>query len=329
MLLRTRVTRAALALVLVLSVAAFTPSTFRTVGWAEGPPAPQYRTEATGGVVQGRLWVLGGFQPSPFTSVRTAQVFDPATGTWAPGPDIPVAISHQAMATDRQFLYLAGGYPLRPGGGQDVATTDVFRLDTVTGRWVRLPPLPEPRGSGALVFTNRRLYFFGGNDEHRADMGTTWSLGIDEPWAWVRRADMSNPRSHLAGVGLGGLVYAVGGQHDHDENAVAQATLSIFDPATDQWTAGPDLPQPLSHISAATFAYADRIIMLGGASAHLHAVRMTYGYTPGRGWVMLSPLPESRYSGVGGAIAGKLYYTGGSKYGGPFQLTTWEGTALG
>jgi N-acetylneuraminic acid mutarotase len=327
--LRSRTARAVVVGAAALALAGFTPSTFRTVGWAEVAPAPVYRTEAIGGAVQGRLWVLGGFQPTPFAPTRSVQVFDPATATWTAGPDLPVAISHQAMATDRQFVYLAGGYPARPGGGQDVATTDVFRLDTSTGRWVRLPPLPEARGSGALVFMNRRLYFFGGNDAARQDVGASWSLGIDEPWHWVDLADMPNPRSHLAGVGLGGKLYAVGGQHNYDENAVSQPTVSIYDPTTDQWSPGPDLPQALSHLSAATFAYSNRIITLGGTSGHLHAVRMTYAYTPGAGWVMLSPLPESRYSGVAGVIDGKLYYAGGSRYGGPFQLTTWQGTAVG
>jgi hypothetical protein len=329
MQLRYRTARAAVVLAAMVALAAFTPSTFRTVGWVEVAPAPVYRTEAIGGTVQNRLWVLGGFQPTPFAPTRSVQIFDPVAGTWVAGPDLPVAVSHQAMATDRQFVYLAGGYPARPGGGQEVATTDVFRLDTVSGRWVRLPPLPEARGSGALVFMNRRLYFFGGNDAARRDVGTVWSLGIDEPWQWLRRADMPNPRSHLAGVGLAGKLYAVGGQHSYDENAVSQASLSVYDAATDQWSPGPDLPQPLSHLSAATFAHSNRIITLGGTSGHLHAVRMTYAYTPGGGWVMLSPLPESRYSGVGGVIDGRLYYTGGSKYGGAFQLATWQGTAIG
>ena len=79
-----------------------------------------------------------------------AELFDPATGTWAPAGTVADALGGQTATTltDGRIL-LAGG-----AGGLDtndagVTTAQVYQ--PATGRWSPITAMPEPRLSGQAV----------------------------------------------------------------------------------------------------------------------------------------------------------------------------------
>lgn len=82
----------------------------------------------------------------------------------------------------------------------------------------------------------------------------------DEPAPEQRRAAaLPTPRTEVTGTAWEGLIVAAGGL---DANGAAVADVDLYDPATDTWTAGPDLPVALHH--TAVDALGDRVYAVGG-----------------------------------------------------------------
>ncbi len=122
-------------------------------GWQPKAAAPSARTEVAAGVLDERIWVVGGLTDAG-ASAEVA-VYDPAADRWAGGPAIPEPRHHTAAAGDGERLWVVGGYT------NDRAPTDtVWTLEK--DAWTPGPALPEPRAAGALAWDGERLVYAGG-----------------------------------------------------------------------------------------------------------------------------------------------------------------------
>lgn len=289
-------------------------ATPEATGWRTAAPSPVTRYEGQGAVVDGRLFALGGYTTCCRPAATTAShVYDPVADTWDAIADMPEPITHAGTAVVGDEIVLAGGFV---GDSPGAATDEVWRYDTVGDAWERGVDLPAPRGGGALVAHGTDLHFLGGGGPGGGELiaedhADHWVLadGADE---WVARAPVPNPRNHMAGVELGGLIYAVGGQHLDDEGAGNQDTVEVYDPATGAWTAGPPLPQPTGHISASTFVRDGRIVVAGGKSQGFRLVPEVWELDPAAGeWTALPPLPRGMQSPLAGGVGDAIVVTTG------------------
>ncbi len=300
---------------------------FTTINWGTAAAAPVGRSEAQGIMVDGKLYVLGGFQSSPFGPTDSAYAYDTASNTWTTLATMPLRLTHTGVAAVGRQIFVAGGYfgsSSTNFGAQTFATKAVWRYDIDTNTWSSMPDLPQARGSGGLVARGRFLHFFGGADLSRNDKGEHWILNLDSG-GWVAAAPMPNPRSHMGFAELAGKVYVVGGQHDVDAALVTQNSVHCFDPTTGVWSEVAPLPVARGHISTATFSMGGRILVLGGETSHGTSVSLVHAYDPlTNAWSTLTSLPANRYSGVAGSAGGLVYYATGSG-----TATTYKGAAVG
>ncbi len=75
---------------------------------------PEPRTEVGGTAWRGLVAVAGGFTADGGASARF-DLYDPQANRWVPGPPLPVALHHLAMATLGDRVYVAGGYTIATG----------------------------------------------------------------------------------------------------------------------------------------------------------------------------------------------------------------------
>jgi N-acetylneuraminic acid mutarotase len=287
--------------------------------WGGAAPLPVARFEADSAAVNGRMYVFGGFYNAAIQATTEADRYDPATDTWSLLSDMPQPITHAGTAVDGQTVYLAGGFV---GDGLSAVTDRVLTYDVSTDTWGDAPPLPEARGAGALVRLGRQLHYFGGLDATFQDRGDHWVLNLDGGTAWVSAAPMPNPRNHLGYTDLGGLAYAIGGQHALDEGAGNQAEVDAYDPSTDTWTAVAPLPIPRGHVHTSTFVLGSRIVIVGGETNGGRDLADVTEYDPtADNWVALTPLPETRQAASAQQIAGQIIVAGGRVGGGPTATT--------
>jgi N-acetylneuraminic acid mutarotase len=296
--------------------------------WQTAADAPLGLTEAQGVVAGDKLYVFGGYTSfSPFCTTTRSHVYDPVTDSWTSLPDIPEAWTHAGVVADEGDIYMAGGYLNEPNCEKsEVATTTVYRYDVAAATWHSdLPPLPEARGSGGLVRLGRDLHFFGGTDTDRIDRSEHWVLSLEGGSPWRLADPLPNPRNHMGYAALGGRIYAIGGQHSHEDDAVAQTSVHRYNPDLDLWTEVASLPTPLSHQSSSTFVIGNRIMVIGGEEGHNNDIDTVLAYDPVLdAWTILSPLPEKLRAGVGGAIGEEIIFTGGGR----FSTTTYRGVPV-
>jgi N-acetylneuraminic acid mutarotase len=297
-----------------------TPSLRSPFTWSTAAPLPSPRFEANDAAVNDQLYVMGGFYNSSLQATTEVDRFDPNTNTWTVLSDMPQPITHAGTATDGQTIYLAGGFV---GDALNATTNRVLQYNVATDSWSDAPALPAARGAGALVRLGRQLHFFGGLDANATDRGDHWVLNLDGGTSWTSAAALPNPRNHLGCADLGGLAYAIGGQHGFDEAAGNQAEVDAYDPATDTWTTAAPLPSPRGHVHTSTFDLNGGIIIVGGETNGPSVLADVTEYDQHTNtWVALPPLPQARQAAVAQEVGGRIVVAGGQLGGSPSSITS-------
>jgi non-specific serine/threonine protein kinase len=267
-----------------------------TASWQRLAPALSRRTEVTAAWDGSRLHVAGGFAESAQT-VTTVEVFDPATGAWSRGPDLPVGVNHAMAAALDGTVYVLGGY-LGPGLEHPTARTFALRGD----RWVELPAMPEPRAAGGAAALDGRIHVAGGV----GPAGLAASMLVFDPAAesWSTAPGPPTRREHLGVAAAAGQLYVVGGRTGGIGTNLDAA--EAYDPATGAWSTLPALPTPRGGM-AATATTGGLVVAAGGEARETFDEVEAFDVNAGR-WFSLPPLPTARH-GLGVAAAGSTVYT--------------------
>jgi N-acetylneuraminic acid mutarotase len=127
--------------------------------WESRNPMSVPRNHAFSGVVNGKIYVIGGRTGHGFilsaTNTNVVEEYDPVSNMWSiPKERMPTARSGGASGTDGRRIYVAGG---------EVTTTAlvgayraVEAYDPATNSWTALPSMPMPRhGVAGAVIGNR------------------------------------------------------------------------------------------------------------------------------------------------------------------------------
>lgn len=232
--------------------------------WYPVSPSPIPRAEGPGTVVNGKLYIVGGFHTRALEVTSRFDVYDPASDRWSRLSDMPVPNTHMLGAADGDTIWYAGGFI---GDHPGRATRAVYKYHVPSDQWTEGPPLPARRAGGGFVRLGRSLHYFSGLSlDRNTNYGEHWVLSLDGDQTWTPRAPLPHPRSHLASVVLDGQIYAIGGQFRHDLNRRDVAFVHRYDPDSDSWTALAPLPFALSHIETSTLVWGGRIYVFGGRS---------------------------------------------------------------
>lgn len=302
--------------------ASSTPSTNAsslTITWSEVEDALVSRFEGQSAVVDGLLYVFGGYTDgSIIPKSFEGEFYDPEADMWVALPFMPRPLTHAGTAVHESSIYFAGGVvgSENPDEEQKIPATDeVWRFDTHTWEWSAMPALPEPRGAGTLATMGDTLHFVGGTTEDRETALTDhFTLDLKNPTAWVEAPPMKAGRNHLASVVLDGKIYVVGGQTGHNETLTTQATVEVYDPEVGDWQEVAPLPHGLGHITNSTFAVGGKIVVVGGeTSAYGSYTDEVWVYDPGTDrWTSSTPFPLEQASMMGGVVDETIYLMGGT-----------------
>ncbi len=201
-----------------------------TATWTALPPLPIPVFGAVGGFVAGRFCVAGGYTTTTgdWDGTYALQCFDPATATWATGPDIPgpVEIGGAGGAAGGVVdgnLHVTGGC-----GANTCASNQHFYYDGTT--WTPAAILPDFLVFHGAAAGQGRLYvggdYAGGTDFYEYDPG------LD---VWVARASLpanAGQKSPVGAVVPGGVFWWGG---DLGDWANVQDTTWYWNPVVNAW----------------------------------------------------------------------------------------------
>jgi N-acetylneuraminic acid mutarotase len=214
-------------------------------------------------LANGRVLVTGG---GTFAlndpSLNSAELYDPATGSWTPAGTM---IAHRRIHT--ATLLADGRVLVASGMGGTFASpallngSDIY--DPATGSWT-----PTGRIATARVFhtatllPNGKVLVTGGSNFTSViyDSAETYDPAIGQ---WRAAGNMTTARnSHTATLLLTGKILVVAGFNNEPVNS-AQKSVELYDPANRSWTSTADLNVVRGN-HAATLLTDGRVLVTGG-----------------------------------------------------------------
>src|SRR6267143_1714408 len=260
--------------------------------WQTRAPMPVSRQELATGVLNGKVYVVGGYD-AVAQSTATVQVYNPTTDTWTLAQALPIAVNHNAAAVVGGKLYSFGA-----GVGE------TFVYDPNSNSWVaRASSHYVHRGTAAVGVINDRIYVAGG-------AGTTSQreLEVYDPVAntWTIKAPMSVPRNHTGGGVINGKFYVVGGRAGPSTDA-----LEVYNPQTNTWSTLAPMPTARSGFAAAVVN--NELWVFGGEDPQTLVLNAEVEvYSPvSNSWRRLPDMPFPRHGLWASVIGNKIYMPGG------------------
>jgi N-acetylneuraminic acid mutarotase len=291
-------TRIATAFLLVLvSIGAAGTALAQYGLWENRAPMPTARYGAAAGVIDGKLYVAGGWNGA--SNLTTLEVYDPATDTWTTKAPMPTARNDVGGAViDGKFYVVGGGT-----SNQKYSNLEVY--DPATDTWTTKAPMAAPRSSPAVGVIDGKLYVAGGCQGWCAPVTNVVEVYDPATNSWTSKAFMPTGRGSAATAVDDGLFYVMGGccGWTGPQSESMARTIEVFDPTANSWSSR------TQHVigSDDTAGPIDGKIYLGKTNA-------TEAYDPVTdSWDdSLATLPGARYNTAGGVIDGKLYVAGGT-----------------
>lgn len=134
--------------------------------WRSRTPMPTPRNHATAGVVNGKVYVIGGRVGAAFigvaANVDTVEEYDPATDKWgAIRARMPTARSAMASGTYNGRIYVTGGEQQTNNYMMTFRALEAY--DPAANRWAVLPNMPVSRHGLAGAVVGHELHMVSGD----------------------------------------------------------------------------------------------------------------------------------------------------------------------
>ena len=238
-------------------------------------------------LMDGRVLVTGGFDNS-FTTLASADLYNPNTNTWAPAAPMNVARSSHTATR------LPDGRVLVTGGSDDddnsLITTEIYNPNTNT--WTFAAPLAAKRDSHAalLLPTTGKVLVTGGQSVTQSPPNTfvlfpLASAELYDPNAntWSGTASLVTAReAHTMTLLTDGTVLVVGGDSYVATPDFIETTLSSaerYNPASGTWSSAGGMSTPrLAH--SATRLQNGNVLVAGGDNFSRNDAASTLSFTP-------------------------------------------------
>jgi len=205
-------------------------------------------------VLDGRIYVIGGFEQQTNLPTDRVEVYDPKHRTWSDGPKLPAPRGgHAAVVLDGKIHVLGGGNSV-----STLADHDVF--DPLAQQWTEAAPLPRSEGSVAAAVFHGALYAIGGRSGP-SDFGDVYVYDAQHD-AWKSGPPIP-PRATGGAVVYRNAVYYVGGE----SQATGKTLAGVYRLArgADRWVRATALPVARNY--ARTLAFDDAIYVVGGSTS--------------------------------------------------------------
>jgi N-acetylneuraminic acid mutarotase len=197
-------------------------------------------------------------------SGSTAELYDPATGTWTPtGSPVVQRLGHSAaLVPGGKVLVVGGDVELESpwGGYRQGGSAELY--DPQTGTWSPTGALHTPRGGFALTpLANGSVLVAGGYDDWDNTLNST---EIYDPVTgqWSYGANLVMARMMPTATLLeDGRVLVVGGWTD-DTLLLAMSSAELYDPVSGQWTS--TAPMGEARINHTATRLADGTVLVAG-----------------------------------------------------------------
>jgi hypothetical protein len=254
-------------------------------------------------VVDGKIYVIGW---------PTSEKYDPETNNWTTIAPVPVSIGGSVVVCQNK-IYLIGGNP-----------TQVY--DPVTDTWENRTAIPSTRSSMQANVVDGKIYVIGGRMTAGLYIVNTSSRNDvydPETDTWSQMAPIPLSVMGYASAVFDDKIYIISGGNESGPDYLPTNLVQIFDPATNQWTNGAQIPTSVCYARACVttgLSAPKRIYVIGGTTGYYdrwatyNVINLTQIYNPETDtWTTGTPMPTSRCSMKLAVVNDEIYAIGGVK----------------
>jgi large repetitive protein len=283
--------------------------------WTDRESLPVELLDAGGTALGGKLYVVAGESDAGHRS--SMFVYDPSTGAWTAGPNLPgPGVENPAVTTQGGKLYVFGGSTHSFSGV--VQNAAVF--DPSTNEWTQLPELPTARSGATAQSLGGKIYVVGGLGEDGASLSSidVFDPGAGAGGAWTSAAPLGTRRDNAGSAVLDGKLYVFGGgTRESDGSATALASVEMYDPIADTWVERAPMPTPRQTMAVGTLG--GRAQLIGGetTTSPRKVLETNEEYDPTTdSWRALTSIKTPRHGAAAGTIGSSIFVVGGGTEGG-------------
>ncbi len=224
--------------------------------------------------------------------------------TWESRPDLPLVGDAISSCVIRGKIYAIGvGY-----SSEDPSRSRrTEEYDPVTNSWTRMADMPTTRAWATASVVNDKCYVFGGFP----GLQTTAEEYDPKADSWRSLSPLELGRTVPSSAAVNGKIYVIGGGGEgFSWTRAGIASVEIYDPATDQWSHGADLPNPRG--ASAIGVIDGYIYVVGGSDFSEVGTDLVHRYDPATdSWTQRASLPIKVVNATAAVVDGALYVIGG------------------
>jgi N-acetylneuraminic acid mutarotase len=283
---------------------------------------PTARIDLSTGVVNGKIYAIGGASSLTGTYYATVEEYDPATDTWTRKTDMPTARNGLAAAVTQDRIYVVGG---EPSAQASLAALEEY--DPATDTWATKADMPTKRTFHCACAVDGNVYVLGGVTAGvPGAVRNPPALDVYNPTTdtWTTAGTIPTPRAGAGTCLVNGQIYLIGGVIGSLHEPPLR-TVERYDPATDTWARRADMPTARMFLS--TSVLHGEIYAIGGGVWNGSIFSTVEKYDPTTDtWTKQADMQGGRHSFATSAVNGKIYAIGGTQewYPGPGISTVVE-----
>ena len=271
-------------------------SDFSNPAWTSLPAMPFSTADATASVVNGKFYIIGGYNNTATNPLASNYQFNPASGTYTAMASMPTARWGLISGAIGNIIYVFGGNTNSSNG---TAANQAY--NPATNTWATLASLPSALAhQGITGCTNgTSMYLFYNNLAYQYSPSTN---------SYTQLASMPDPMLSWASCSyVNGNIYVIGGYSNG-----AQDYTQIYNIADNSWTVGADMPFALYGAVREDPVIGNDIYILQGQRADGEFSADSYAYdTATNTWSEGSLGPVAADGVAGGVVNGQIYSFGG------------------
>lgn len=277
-------------------------STINPPPWNEVAPLSTARKNHAATAYNGKVYVFGGHDPSN-ALLSSVEVYDPVANAWTAGTSLPVALSfHRAETTGSRTFLIGSNKPVR-----------IF--DHASNTWATgvTSPFNDPSfDTDIWVDTVNNLTFVivaVSNINGQIDV-FGYEINQDQWYYGISLATLDHRWFALSVVGNN--FYLNGGYRQYLSPKVFSGNYR-YNLSTDAWTTTGLGTPSVARYSAASVNLSDNMLVLGGQTIALGALRDVESYNQAtNSWAVVPSMLHARNYFPAVVLGGKVYAIGGS-----------------
>lgn len=281
------------------------------VYWTRKADMPNARMGAATGVVNGKIYILGGTTAPGFSQnqVSTVEMYDPSTDSWETKQSLCAPRAAAGEVTHNGTIYVVGG------NGPSGAVSTVMAYNTANETCTVVGNLQVARRFADAALLNGKIYIVGGCDADGAVLNTIEEYDLMTNTSTIK-ATLPAPRAFAGVVRVSNKIYIIGGV---DSNFNPVNTCWEYDPSTNLFTAKSPMPVAKAGGIKGATVINGKIYFAGGFTSNAlppsECTSNVFEFDPSAGtggtWEVVSSMPTARFGASAEIVNNTLYVMGG------------------